>query len=70
MVKVAMHQGSQKTNVTPAKEQQQGLQKMAYCPQARKLVVKNNSQTLFIPGGRATWWHCPACQGWHVHIET
>lgn len=39
------------------------------CPTTRRLAARQDNDPLAIPGGRATWWYCSACHGWHVSIE-
>jgi hypothetical protein len=49
--------------------QGQYLQSLVYCPVIREQVMANGRKHFSIPGGQATWWHCPECQGWHVVID-
>jgi len=41
----------------------------AYCPQTGKRVGQQIGEKFLLPGGQATWWHCPACGGWHVTMQ-
>ncbi len=36
------------------------------CPITETQVSADNWKYPFRPSGRIIWWHCPACQGWHV----
>jgi hypothetical protein len=39
-----------------------------HCPAISKQVSAGERQQFSIPGGLATWWHCPECRGWHVVV--
>ena len=67
---MATQQDERISYVNPKETQLQVLQEKFHCPQTQKQVIKLDFHTLNVPGGQATWWHCPACQGWHVIIET
>ncbi|MEW5958815.1 MAG: hypothetical protein AB1801_13870 [Chloroflexota bacterium] len=45
---------------------QQNTQASAHCPLSEQQVTAGPSKRIVFPGGQATWWHCPACQGWHL----
>jgi len=49
---------------------QHHIKNNSYCPQTGKLVGKQDGQRFLLPGGQAIWWHCPACGGWHVIVQT
>jgi hypothetical protein len=38
------------------------------CPIIHQPVKVNEWKQLSIPGGQATWWHCPECLNWHVLV--
>lgn len=40
-----------------------------FCPHTGKRVVAESYKRFDIPGGRVTWFHCEACQGWHIVID-
>jgi hypothetical protein len=48
--------------------QRQNHQLLIYCPVNCKQVMANDWEQISIPGGQATWWHCPECRGWHVVV--
>jgi hypothetical protein len=48
---------------------QQHLKSNGYCPKTGKQVGQQGGQNFLLPGGQATWWHCPACGGWHVILQ-
>ena len=37
-----------------------------HCPISERQVTAGQSKRIVFPGGQATWWHCPVCQGWHL----
>lgn len=43
-------------------------QALAHCPTTSAYVRGNEQTSFLIPGGEVNWWHCSACQGWHVLI--
>lgn len=50
---------------------QQGRWILAHCPRDGEEVVGSGLAEVFaIPDGEASWWYCPACQGWHVLINS
>jgi hypothetical protein len=48
--------------------QEQNLLHTMHCPTTARQVVANDMKPYSIPGGQAIWWHCPACQGWHIQM--
>ena len=40
----------------------------ARCPLTGHLVGISLQSRLAVPGGVAIWWHCLACEGWHVRV--
>jgi len=57
-------------NVNSGEIPQQRIKNSSYCPQTGKLVANLGYQTFLLPDGQAIWWHCPACRGWHVIMQT
>ncbi|MCK6624807.1 MAG: hypothetical protein L6R45_06485 [Anaerolineae bacterium] len=51
-------------NELEASKQSQEIQ--AYCPVTGVRVLEYGSKQFSISGFYVTWWHCPACNGWHV----
>ena len=50
--------------------QEKKLHLQTTCPTLQQQVLRGGDFKGFaIPGGRAIWWHCPECQGWHVVIQ-
>jgi hypothetical protein len=44
---------------------------LAYCPRDGEEVIGSSLDEVFvIPDGKASWWYCPACHGWHVMIAS
>lgn len=41
---------------------------MTHCPTTQAEVRGDDWASFLIPGGRAIWWRCSACQGWHVLV--
>ena len=41
---------------------------LANCPTTGRLAKKNQARPFTIPDGKAVWWKCSACQGWHASI--
>jgi hypothetical protein len=39
-----------------------------HCPTSGTSVCGYDQTSFLIPDGYATWWHCSACEGWHVLI--
>jgi len=44
----------------------QNSQAIGQCPIANQQIATGPSKQISFPGGQATWWQCPACQGWHI----
>lgn len=42
---------------------------LTVCPNTRIQVSKKRAYEFPVPGGRAWWWYCQACYGWHITIE-
>jgi hypothetical protein len=40
-----------------------------HCPGSCQSVRADKKKQISVPGGQATWWHCPECLGWHVSIR-
>ena len=47
-------------------KQEQTLEVLVHCPTTGEQIVLDNSERVYIPDERVTWWHCLACQGWHI----
>ena len=39
------------------------------CPVTGMQAQKLTQKPVVILDGQASWWHCSACQGWHIHLE-
>ncbi len=39
------------------------------CPVTGEQTKKLSHMQVVVPNGRASWWHCSACQGWHITLE-
>lgn len=37
-----------------------------YCPLTGVRVLEYGSKQFSLSGLQVTWWHCPACSGWHL----
>jgi len=70
VINMAIHQDIIGIMVNSEKTHHQDFERILFCPQTRKKVKNNDFQILAVPGGQAIWWHCPACRGWHVIMET
>lgn len=44
------------------------LRGLTHCPITGTFVQGHDQASFLIPGGEVKWWHCSACQGWHVLI--
>jgi hypothetical protein len=44
----------------------QNLEIQPYCPLTGVWVLEYSSKQFSISGLSVTWWHCPACKGWHI----
>lgn len=49
-----------------AEESKQNQEIQTYCPITGVRVLEYGSKQFSISGLYITWWHCPACTGWHV----
>jgi hypothetical protein len=49
----------------PMDEKQNG-ELQTYCPLTGVWVLEFGSKQFSISGLSVTWWHCPACNGWHI----
>ena len=38
------------------------------CPVTGVQAKKLTENRIVIPNGQANWWHCSACQGWHINL--
>lgn len=47
-------------------ETRQNQEIVSYCPLTGVRVLELGSTQFSISGVSVTWWHCPACNGWHV----
>lgn len=47
-------------------EARQNEQLQTYCPLTGVRVLESGSKQFSVSGVSVTWWHCPACNGWHV----
>lgn len=39
------------------------------CTHTGKRIVAESSSQFILPDGQVTWFHCEACQGWHVIVD-
>jgi len=39
-----------------------------FCPVTTRQVFGDRWKNFSLPTGQVMWWHCPACQGWHVSV--
>jgi len=39
------------------------------CPVTHKQVRGDSWKRFSNPCVEVIWWHCPACQGWHIKME-
>lgn len=42
---------------------------LALCSKTNAPVTGKKAYEFSIPGGRAWWWQCSSCCGWHVTVE-
>ena len=51
------------TNVNKLNQDQESS---TYCPLTGVRVLEYGSKQFSISGVTVTWWHCVACNGWHL----
>ena len=39
------------------------------CPITGEQAKRLAEERIVIPNEQAVWWHCSACQGWHLNVE-
>ncbi len=47
---------------------ERSIHNLTNCPKTGKQVVVHEQNCFMIPDGKASWWYCPACGGWHVVV--
>lgn len=47
-------------------ETRQNQEIQSYCPLTGVRVLEYGSRQFSISGLSVTWWHCSACNGWHI----
>jgi hypothetical protein len=41
---------------------------LPHCPLTGEQVLEDGSKYFSFSGWHISWWHCPACHGWHVVV--
>ena len=47
-------------------ESKQNFDIQTYCPLTGVRILESCTKQFSISGLMVTWWHCPACSGWHI----